>query len=540
MKTIVFHSYKGGVGRTLALVNFAAALSRLGKKVVALDLDIDAPGFNQKLADVPSSELPGGYVDYLAYYHDSGIDADLRAPSTVTNRPEPASVAERCQRLRQFRRKVVTSRAGEPETFYYLLLAGACDQKYWWNLTSRWFHDLFAVSRNEFTSGHSFRLHVHRKFFKEEREVLAGVHDGGADYLLVDCKSAREYSCVPLYYWSDVVVSMFPANMEGIEGAKNMHGAIKEVTQSRARIIPVVCRVGGGSPTETLKKIEAEFSGLARDNGDEKVAALREYARITTDETLAYRPLKKSANADAGGYPDLLDGHVDLFQRIMVAVKKGHPSVDYRPSAAEWKQQLTLEGAVALMDMPLRREKLHAVGVNTDDQRNVLLRAVSLQKLFDTLAGAMKTRGGASPDEIIVAFHDAGKLIGGDYGAEVVKEHRVGDAELAGDFAGRVQQWCKYDAEEACFGSMEPSFEYERRKLVEVTVTWSRCFLVDKNGNFPDYARSFLTGYLEGAMTALQLPDRGKPRSALIPETPTPVNSSPGVDVPLIFSFKVP
>jgi hypothetical protein len=42
--TITFYSFKGGVGRTLALVNVAAQLARMGRKVLVVDFDLEAPG----------------------------------------------------------------------------------------------------------------------------------------------------------------------------------------------------------------------------------------------------------------------------------------------------------------------------------------------------------------------------------------------------------------------------------------------------------------------------------------------------------------
>jgi len=41
---VMFHSYKGGVGRTTTLVNAAYHLSRRGKPVLVIDLDVEAPG----------------------------------------------------------------------------------------------------------------------------------------------------------------------------------------------------------------------------------------------------------------------------------------------------------------------------------------------------------------------------------------------------------------------------------------------------------------------------------------------------------------
>ena len=49
MKTLTFYSYKGGVGRSLALVNIATRLSEFGKKVCIIDFDLEAPGLHLKL-----------------------------------------------------------------------------------------------------------------------------------------------------------------------------------------------------------------------------------------------------------------------------------------------------------------------------------------------------------------------------------------------------------------------------------------------------------------------------------------------------------
>jgi MinD-like ATPase involved in chromosome partitioning or flagellar assembly len=46
MKTIMFYSYKGGSGRTVAVANVSAALAKLGKRVAVIDLDFEAPGLH--------------------------------------------------------------------------------------------------------------------------------------------------------------------------------------------------------------------------------------------------------------------------------------------------------------------------------------------------------------------------------------------------------------------------------------------------------------------------------------------------------------
>ena len=45
-KTVLFYSFKGGVGRTQLLLNSAKYLASLGKKVLIVDFDIHAPGLS--------------------------------------------------------------------------------------------------------------------------------------------------------------------------------------------------------------------------------------------------------------------------------------------------------------------------------------------------------------------------------------------------------------------------------------------------------------------------------------------------------------
>jgi len=41
---VTFYSYKGGVGRSMALANVAALLARWGRRVLIIDWDLEAPG----------------------------------------------------------------------------------------------------------------------------------------------------------------------------------------------------------------------------------------------------------------------------------------------------------------------------------------------------------------------------------------------------------------------------------------------------------------------------------------------------------------
>lgn len=74
MKTITFYSYKGGVGRSLALANIANRLAEFGKKVCMLDFDLEAPGLHIKFSDsIGKSGLKGGLVDYIYKFTSENV-----------------------------------------------------------------------------------------------------------------------------------------------------------------------------------------------------------------------------------------------------------------------------------------------------------------------------------------------------------------------------------------------------------------------------------------------------------------------------------
>lgn len=64
-RRIVFYSYKGGVGRTTALVHTAFHLARGGERVVVVDMDVEAPGLHTVLPRSDGEPVTTGLVDYL-------------------------------------------------------------------------------------------------------------------------------------------------------------------------------------------------------------------------------------------------------------------------------------------------------------------------------------------------------------------------------------------------------------------------------------------------------------------------------------------
>ena len=87
--TVLFYSFKGGVGRSTALAACALHLASEGDRVVVLDADLDSPGVGSLLGGLDGTTAAWGVVDYLLerpIVEAAGLDLDdyyHRVPSSL-------------------------------------------------------------------------------------------------------------------------------------------------------------------------------------------------------------------------------------------------------------------------------------------------------------------------------------------------------------------------------------------------------------------------------------------------------------------------
>lgn len=83
---VTFYSFKGGVGRTMALANIAILLTRAGKRVLAIDWDLEAPGLDRyyRTFDVFPKN---GLIDLLIEARTAGRAAGRRSKSNARDAP---------------------------------------------------------------------------------------------------------------------------------------------------------------------------------------------------------------------------------------------------------------------------------------------------------------------------------------------------------------------------------------------------------------------------------------------------------------------
>src|SRR3954454_2367247 len=77
-KIATFYSYKGGTGRSMALANVAWLLASSGKRVLAIDWDLEAPGlhryFEPFLTDKTLAQSTG-IIDFVRDFATAALTA---------------------------------------------------------------------------------------------------------------------------------------------------------------------------------------------------------------------------------------------------------------------------------------------------------------------------------------------------------------------------------------------------------------------------------------------------------------------------------
>jgi cellulose biosynthesis protein BcsQ len=195
MKTVTFYSYKGGVGRTLALANIAMRLSEFGKKVCILDFDLEAPGVHYKFPKVDLRNRKG-LVDYIYEY--------------VQTKERPENLQEMVITLPP------TIKDSEP---IQLIPAGDIhDKNYWSNLSNiNWTELLYKED------GILFLLDLKERIKNELNP----------DFLLIDSRTGiTEIAGITISLLADHVTLLAVNNPENLFGCKQLLNSIQDPSRN--------------------------------------------------------------------------------------------------------------------------------------------------------------------------------------------------------------------------------------------------------------------------------------------------------------------
>jgi hypothetical protein len=311
MQTITFYAYKGGTGRTLALANAARYLSRLGQRVFALDLDLEAPGLHYKLDLVPGGPLPPierGVVDCIYSFHK-----DRQIPESITPYTTPVPREEK--------------RDG-PIT---LMPAGDVRAAtYWRRLAQLNWHDLF------------YQDGTGVAFFLEMKERIRT--EFAPDFLLIDARTGiTEVGGVATTVLPDQVVCLLLNNKENLEGARDVLRSVKRVSTERGKtigIVPVISRLpraAAQSPVDAAReqRLAEEVRSFLCEPADDPAATLDlpAVSALHAEESLAYEEALRIGGNKTVDESPLLRDYLRLFAQIIPS-ERVEPHLDRLINAA--------------------------------------------------------------------------------------------------------------------------------------------------------------------------------------------------------------
>lgn len=235
-----FYSYKGGVGRSMALANIAEILFGRGLRVLVVDFDLEAPGL-EKFFDgtregfrADAAQEARGIVDLLYSYMElrtlaasvsfgtetepsPGETADMRVSASVPSAAvlesgAGVSLEQRIARLpveplERFAIPIYGSRSG---SCLRIIPAG--------KRAGGAFRD-YANKVLSFDWEDFYRRHDGETFFEWFRQQA----NESADVVLIDSRTGvTEMSGVCTYHLADVVVSFVAANEQNVQGSLRM------------------------------------------------------------------------------------------------------------------------------------------------------------------------------------------------------------------------------------------------------------------------------------------------------------------------------
>ncbi|GAA1753989.1 FxSxx-COOH system tetratricopeptide repeat protein [Luedemannella helvata] len=229
---ITFYSFKGGVGRTMALANIAWILASTGRSVLAVDWDLESPGLHRYfapfLADRDLRQSPGVF------------DAIWRFVNVVMQPAEDGSQAELS--VSDIRKAAQARRYATSLERYEFPRGGTIDFMPAGRQGADYSRTLSHFDWDQFYT----RLHG-------DQFLLALADDMRANYdvVLIDSRTGLSDSAgICTVTLPDIVVNCFTYNNQSIEGAAAAARSITVQSRGNVRVYPVPTRVEDGEATK--------------------------------------------------------------------------------------------------------------------------------------------------------------------------------------------------------------------------------------------------------------------------------------------------
>ena len=227
---ITFYSFKGGVGRSMALINTAAILAGRGFRVLVMDLDLEAPGLSylnpseageSALEVGVDPQLQLGFVDLLTDAKEKGPKADLFAMPVV----EMVKHYTRAYRL--------PPRLGEfADGSLHIMPCGRLDSQYARRFDSLNLRELYEQKVGE---------PLIRAFKRRVAE------SGLFDYVLVDSRTGfSDEAGICTRDLADLLFILTGLNRQNVEGTSQFLTALRKASDGRVKLQIILSPVPNG------------------------------------------------------------------------------------------------------------------------------------------------------------------------------------------------------------------------------------------------------------------------------------------------------
>ena len=529
MKVISFHSCKGGVGRTLALANFAYALAEAGKKVLIVDCDFSAPGVNAKF-NMPTSQ---GLLEYYQIF-----DAAKRA----ANRDENPRLWQ--EKLEYMCRSIIQPK----DTInVFVLPAGNYETPLYWGFySSHRFRSLYYFTesqlsscQSESNSGNTSHILNQQAFILDK--VLLEEACAGVDYLLVDAKGDDDGGIPSILFWSDKVVHFFPQNQEGLEFFAMLHVRIKSFNLNMRKsnpigILPVISRISTdekGEIPETpykptfddfddmdsllaeridffLKRYYSNFGFSLREApppGEvwKSVILLSESRDLERVERVYFRPGRRANKFKS---LPLTHDYISLFARLadppniadfstQVETEEAS-SHGYENSENAWYDLLGVDPLAKIKEQVFFKHEREGIMLNSDGEVNIALRVKTLHLMLGNILDKLTNEEGERIDQkqllVEEALFDGGFKSGISFGQELIDKFFRRSPKRFSGCRERLEFWAQFDTGSG-FGDIKIIEPAPVDALVDSSLQKFECLIFVKNNSFNDPRIDEETGY---------------------------------------------
>lgn len=237
---VTFYSYKGGVGRTLSMVQTANLLAAQDRKVVLVDFDLEAPGLDSyRRLRVPHGHP--GVVEYFAEHLRTQKAPDIKEYAVTGS-----SRSRLPRRSARMTRDITVIPAGRKD-------------------------DAYNRARADLNFAQLYETGVGAPLVEEFR--LAVEEEFSPDYVFVDSRTGlTDVGGVCTFVLPDIVVLVYALNRQNVDGIGMIQNAIRKHVLEKRKPIELI-RVVSPFPSASHNdpQLDSRMEEVRKDLGDEDV-----------------------------------------------------------------------------------------------------------------------------------------------------------------------------------------------------------------------------------------------------------------------------